>query len=376
MVANLTRPSPYFRGMKYSITIIFPLLMACSHGQNHSPATKEGKKVIPEFAKGFEIIEQNNGFSLILFDLENPGDTLEVIGFDSIPARKITCLSTTHVSFLDKIGALSLCKGVAFADLVRNTNARNAIENQEIANLSSSEDVDMEKLLATGSEYFFVYPYGHGNYEKYTSKGIACIPVSEYLERHPLGRLEWIKVFGYVLGKRQEADRYFEHVKARYLELCEETKNEDNTARPCVFTGSEEAGVWYAPPGNSFQSKLIHDAGGNYILKDTISNGNITLPFERLLLLAHDCDFWGKVEFSPTPLTAKEIMKKDSRYAQLRAVKENHIFLCNTNEADYFGDAVVEPDVLLQDLWHIFRETPGEMYHYQYFKPSLPDTQD
>lgn len=368
MVANLTSTSAYFCLMKHSIWFIFFVILACNASNTSTTPVIQGKKVLPEFAKGFEIVENSHGFDIILHDLQNIGDTLEVLHFDSSKVNNVACLSTTHLSFLDKIDALEKCKAVAFADLVRNQNAQTLIQTNAMINLSAGDDVAIEKLLAVQPEYFFVYPYGHGNYDKYTSKGIACIPVSEYLETHPLGRLEWIKVFGYILGKKEKAFAVFEEIKAQYLLIAEKTKqiNVENT--PCVFTGSEEGGVWYAPPGNSFQAQLIRDAGGNYILADSISNGNIQLPFEKLLFIAATCDYWGKVEYSTSPITVSEIIQKDSRYAQLKAIKQNQIFVCNTNETDYFGDAVVEPHILLMDLFNVFQGPPSEGYQAKYFK--------
>jgi iron complex transport system substrate-binding protein len=74
----------------------------------------------------------------------------------------------------------------------------------------------MELLLSIKPEWFTVYPYGHDGYEKYTSKGINCLPISEYLETHPLGRAEWIKVFGELCGKSKEANAVFTSIKNEY----------------------------------------------------------------------------------------------------------------------------------------------------------------
>lgn len=354
--------------MKQSLWFIFLLIISCTANNSPKERVAQGKRVIPEYAKGFEIVENSQGFDIILHDLQSPGDTLDVLHFNNTPATKVACLSTTHLSFLDKIESLTACKGVSFADLVRNTEARKQIDSGKIVNLTSGEDVDMEKLLAIQAEYFFVYPYGHGNYEKYTSKGIACIPISEYLETHPLGRLEWIKVFGYIMGKKELANSIFEDIKSQYLLIAEKTNQSLSENQPCVFTGSEEGGVWYAPPGNSFQAQLIRDAGGSYILNDSIASGNIQLPFEKLLYIAANCDYWGKVEYSPNPIHSDDLIKKDARYAQLQAIKTNQIFICNSFESDYFGDALVEPHILLMDLYNILQGPPHPSYVPKYFK--------
>jgi iron complex transport system substrate-binding protein len=257
---------------------------------------------------------------------------------------------------------------VAFADLVRNTNAHKAIESNQLLNLSSADDVDIEVLVSIKPDWFFVYPYGHGSYEKYTSKGIRCFPVSEYLEKHPLGRVEWIKVFAAVCGADSLAQKTFHDIEKEYLKLKEENASRFASEKPCVFTGSQEGGVWYAPPGNSFQAILINDAGGNYILSDSISNKNLTLPFESLMNIAFECDYWGRVEYSPQSLTYQKIADEDQRYKKLNAFQNKQIFYCNTNVRDYFGDAILEPHLILQDLTEIFHPSKAD-YKFHYFEP-------
>lgn len=328
---------------------------------------KEGKSFKPKYAQGFEIIEFDNKKEIILFDLENPGDTLEVIEIIQT-SENIACLSTTHLTYFDRLQKLNTIKGVAFAELVRNTNARKAIENNQLLNLSSADDVDLELLISINPEWFFVYPYGHGSYEKYTSKGIRCFPISEYLEKHPLGRVEWIKVFAAVCGADSLAEQIFQEIEKEYLQIKEENQLRFASIKPCVFTGSQEGGIWYAPPGNSFQAILINDAGGNYILSDSISSRNISLPFETLMNLAFDCDFWGRVEYSPQALSYNAIAREDGRFTKIKAFQNKQVFYCNTNEKDYFGDAVLEPHYILNDLTHIFHPS-NDGYEFRYFEP-------
>ncbi len=365
--ANLLTPYPYFRVMKHYLFAICLFLASCGIQPNHESSKLQGKSQKPKYAQGFEIIEFGDKKQVILFDLENPGDTLEVIEI-SQTSKNIACLSTTHLSYFDKLNQLEAVKGVAFANLVRNVNARKAIDANQLLNLSSADDVDIEMLLSIKPDWFFVYPYGHGSYEKYTSKGIRCFPVSEYLEKHPLGRVEWIKVFGAVCGEDALAEKIFQSIEDEYVNLKNENSKRFNTNKPCVFTGSEEGGIWYAPPGNSFQAILINDAGGSYILSDSISNKNITLPFETLIDLAFDCDFWGRVEYAENDLTYEAIAAEDNRYQKINAYKNKQVFYCNTNVRDYFGDAVIEPHLILKDLTEILHPSGGN-HSFKYFEP-------
>jgi iron complex transport system substrate-binding protein len=357
--------------MRYYSILFLLIAFGCQNPSANNNNQKAERIVRPEFAKGFEIHYSNGGFNLILFDLKTNKDTLENIRFDSICTGNLACLSTTHISYFNLLNSLDRVKAVAFADLIRNPNAKALIEGKAMINLSTAEDVDIELLLASKPQYFFVYPYGHGNYEKYESKGIACIPISEYLEQDPLGRLEWIKVFGAIIGKEHEAFELFENIKLEYLK----TKQEIELAsalKPCAFTGSYDGGVWYAPPGNSFQAKLISDAGATYIFKDSISVENLAIPFESLYSSVYNCDFWGKVDYTEQGLSLQKIKDEDERWTQISAYKNSNIFYCNSSDVDYFGDAVVQPHILLKDLGLVFHPDLFPSYIPTYFKKLKP----
>ncbi len=359
--AKLIIHIPYFRHMRYYLAIFTFVVLGCQNTPQQTASKGPVEIFRPEYAKGFEIHHFSDKTSIILFDLQNIGDTLEIIEISKSPAQQIACLSTTHLSYLDRLNALETVKGVAFGHLVRNQNALLAIENKKMVDLSDADDVSMELLLSIKPEWFTVYPYGHDGYEKYTSKGIKCLPISEYLETHPLGRAEWIKVFGELCGKSQEANAVFANIKNEYNKTQNLVANTANLVRPCVFTGSQEAGTWYAPPANSFVGTWISDAGAQYVLADSTSNGNLKIPFETLYDLIFNCDYWGRVEYDASTLTFDKIKTEDPRMSKVKAFTQNKIFYCNTSTSDYFGDAVIEPEVILKDLVKIFHpEIPLE----------------
>lgn len=355
----------YFRQMKHYVWLLIAL-MACSQPQNADSNSKPSQSIKPEFAQGFSIDEYDVYYQLTLFNPSNQTDTLGIFKVSKENDAKLACLSTTHVSFIHKLQRIEQLKGVAFANFIRNDSIQALVQSGSIIDLAANEDVSIEKLIGIAPDWFFVYPFGYDGYEKYTSKGIKCIPVSEYLEPHPLGRLEWIKVFALFCGEFQRANDIFETAKNEYQKTAQLVASSTEN-RPCVFTGSMDNGVWFAPPGNSFVGTLIQDAGASYVLADSLSNENIQIPFERLFQIAADCEFWGRVEFSTTPITYGLIQKEDPRLSKTRAFSSKNIFSCNTANTDYFGDAVLEPQVFLKDLVNIFHPNLLENQSNKYF---------
>ena len=322
----------------------------------------------------------SGGFEIRLLNLETEdheilttmfvgGDSSEVNSSATVfphPVTELACLSTTHIAMLDIVGAMKTLQATAFAEYVKNDHAVKLIKAGEIVTLSGSEEIEFELLLDLNPELFLVYPYGQTDYTLYEDNGIACVPISEYLEEHPLGRAEWIKVIGALTGNFDSAVVEFNRIKEEYFQLTQMTQNIALENRPSIFTGSHSNGQWFAPPSNSFIGQFIRDAGGTYLFQDYIQTGNVELQFEELFDLAYDVDFWGKVVFEEGELTLESIRANDPRYAELNAFKTGQVLYCNASETDYFGDAIVEPQAILADLIAILHPSllPDHSFHY------------
>lgn len=361
------------------------LLFSCQEKsgsqQNEKSSTGEQEIIYPEMAEGFYFEDHGSFEEMVLLDLT--GDTTEQrwILFpkeeklpDSLkdelvlrtPLQNIACLSTTHTSMIAKLNALDQIGGMAYADYVLNADVKAHLEQEKIKSLSGAQGIDQEQLIALDPDAFFIYPYERMNTEKLESAGIPCVDIAEYQEGHPLGRAEWLKVFGKLLGKEQEADSVFASIKSRYEEL--KSKAALASTIPSVFTGSYSNGTWYAPTGDSFISVFLQDAGANYIFREAEGRDNLTLDFETLYNKAYETDFWGKVVHEEGDLTLEKVRENDPRLTTIKAFEEKQIFYCNTAEADYFGDGVVEPELILEDLIAIFHPNYVEGHTPKYFQ--------
>jgi len=265
-----------------------------------------------------------------------------------------------------KLNALDQIGGMAYADYVLNPAVKEHLEDEKIKSLTGADGIDQEQLIALDPDAFFIYPYERMNTQKLESAGIPCVDIAEYQEGHPLGRAEWLKVFGKLLGKEKEADSLFTSIKNRYEELESIAAKSSNS--PSVFTGSYSNGSWFAPTGDSFIAVFLNDAGANYIFNDSEGRDNLTLDFETLYNKAYDTDYWGKVVYEEGELTLEKVRENDPRLTTIKAFEEKQIFYCNAAETDYFGDGVVEPELILEDLIAIFHPSYVEDHTPKYFQ--------
>jgi iron complex transport system substrate-binding protein len=262
------------------------------------------------------------------------------------------------------IDALDQVVGVGFASLIKNAAVKESITQGTIRDISHGDGVSEEILVQLKPDFFLVYSYGDKDYSIYQKRNIEVIPIAEYLEKTPLGRSEWVVLVGALTGKLDQAKASFQALEQRYFQSQQQVQM---LAKPTVFTGYYNSGNWYAPPGNSFVARFLKDAGAQYLFADTLANENLIIPFEKMFVAMHQCQYWGKLAFTPDNPTLENFAADAPQLSQLPSYQAKHLFYCNTQTTDYFGDAVMQPDIILKDLIHIFHPELDTAYQPVYF---------
>lgn len=339
---------------------------------------------VVRYAEGFDFVTTEHALCLRLLDLEKrDGSVLcrvcrgepqpDAPGTPTVTlpdqAIRLATVSTTHIALLSAIGGLSSVVGTVYADRILDTDAKLLIQQKKITDLTGEHDLDTERTLQAHPDVVTSYPFGGAQYPVLEKAGIGIVPLSEYLETHPLGRAEWMKVMGFLTNRSAATDSVFAAVEARYNALVALTTGLTEDERPLLYTGSHANGQWFAPPANSFMGRFSEHAGGRYLFADAVQTGNLTLDFEQFIVRAIDADYWGRVVYTPGALTYSAIAEEDPRYTALRAFRERKVFYCNAAETDYFGRAITEPDAVLADLISIVHPELLPDHATQYFKP-------
>lgn len=345
-----------------------------------SEQPSESKELIKEtnaYAKGFLFFSHGDARCVSLLNMEEEEEKPWRIlcrgrdeafpkGAISVPSNpRVVTLSTTHVSLFRAAGGLSNVVGASYADRILHPAGQAAIKSGDLKNVSGEKDLDTEKVLALSPDFLISYPFGDADYSHLREVGIAVLPFSEYLEEHPLGRAEWMRVAGFLCGLEAEAEEAFRAIETEYLAL-RKLAAEKAEWTPVVYTGSRSEGRWYAPPANSFMGQFTRDAAARYLFEEVEQSGNLSLDFEAFLQAAMDADFWGRVVFTPGPLSYEAVSEEDLRYERLPVFEHRQIFYCNAAETDYFGEAIVEPQHILADLIAILhpQTLPDHQAHY------------
>lgn len=352
------------------------LAISCSHEPPGEFNNTDFEKVEMNYAKGLRIWKNGDDYRV---EIRNPRDTSELItsyyftpqtnskntDTISIPVQTAALNSTTFIAYFDKLGEANLVTGVTFADRMMNENLLDQVAANATIELTSGGELDFEKVLSLNPDVFMAYSYGESDFSRIENQGIPVVLNMEYLEGHPLGRAEWIKLAGILTGNETLADSIYQDVENQYIELKEKVGEASTT--PSVFTGSRWNEIWYAPGRDSYIANYITDAGGDYVFKNLKGAGSHEIDYEAALKAISDADYWGMVTSHREPFTMQTVLEMDEFYGSFKAFQDKNIFVCNAAKTDYFGDAVMEPEIILADMIAIIHPEVLPQHQSMYF---------
>lgn len=287
------------------------------------------------------------------------------------PLNKVVCLSSTHIALLDKLHATNKLCGVTSRDFIYNPQIIAAVDAGKIAEVGP-DDLHFEQLVAMAPDVIFqsTGSLPGSQMERLQSLGLPVVAVPAHYETHPLGRLEWIKLFGVLIGQEAVADSVYRHARDQYQAIV--AKARSVSARPQVITGYYSNGAWVAPGGNSYFARMLKDAGADYVWADNIDSGNIHVSMEEALQKGVEADFFINIQmrYKTLPQVLDEIPEVTSfKSVAAHAVYMNNAQVNAHGKNNYWEQGLVEPDVVLMDLAHIFHPALFASDSLVYFRP-------
>ena len=288
-----------------------------------------------------------------------------------IPVKKVIVTSTTHVPFISELGRINSIIGVSGHNYIYDPVLKERISNHQVSDIGYDQNLNYELIISLHPDVIFAYGVT-GEISNQVSRlgelGIPVVLISEYLEEHPIGKAEWIKVFAAFLGQDALGDSLFMATMSAYEALVNLTSQTED--KPDVLSGLPWNDTWYVPGGRSFAARLIQDAGGNYLWKDNESFEALPLNIEAVYKKAQKADYW----INPGAANSKkDILAVDSRLGEMKAFRNDRIYNNNarindTGGNDYWESGVTHPDQVLEDLIHIFHPGRVPLHVGKYYK--------
>ena len=312
------------------------------------------------YAEGFSVDEYAGGYTLI--DIVD-GDRILLLpdgadAPDNLPAdvlaihrpKNIYLAATSAMALFARLDALG-CVGASSleAEDWSVEAARAAMEAGEMAFAGKYSEPDYELLIQLGcdlaveSTMIFHTPKVK---EMLESLGIPVIVDRSSYEPHPLGRTEWIKLYGALVGREEAAEAFFAEKEA----LISQYADYPNSEKTVAFFYMSSDGSVVVRNSTDYVPRMIEIAGGRYALSDIVdpdsSRSSVSTTMEQFYAAAVDADYLIYNTSIASPLNSlADLYALSPLFADFRAVKEGNVWCAGKNlyqETDDVGELIAD----------------------------------
>ena len=304
----------------------------------------------PAYATGFAIGSYEGGYKLI--DIVDEGRFLVVPEGGTVPddlADDIVVLqqpldniylvaSATMDMFrvIDRIDAIRL-SGTKMSDW-HIAEAADAMASGDIVYAGKYSMPDYELILSEDCDLAVESTMIYHNpevKESLESHGIPVIVDQSSYENDPLGRMEWVKVYGALLDKEDEATASFEAQRKLFDEVVADSEGMDEHKSVAFFYITANGSV-NVRKSDDYVPKMIELAGGSYALTERgdpdSASSTVGMQMEEFYAAAKDADYIlynstiaGEVD------SLDELLDKSEFLGKFKAVQEGNAWCVTQN---------------------------------------------
>lgn len=302
------------------------------------------------YAVGFAFRDTEHGREAVVYSPWQAGKELAVYALDK-PLTRLVTTSCTQVGMLDALSATDLIVGTCNRSLIYTPLSESVLD------LGDALTPAIEPLVRCQCEGILVSQYSPSEttWQPAQRLGQPIYYDNDWLEKHPLGRAEWIRFIGALIGREREADSIFDAVVARYDSLAQLPHSAN---APTLMTGQDFRGTWYVPGGVSFMGQLFRDAGAQYKYQDSPDEGSIPLTTEQAFKDFREAEIWVGCQAQ----SLDELQQVDDKHTWFRAYQEGQVYNYLRRSTpqggnDFWERGAVHPDEVLQDLREVLYPT-------------------
>ena len=270
-----------------------------------------------------------------------PADLDEDVTVLQLPLSGLLISSTPATSLINAIGALDkIAMTTTEYDTWYIDEVKAAMDAGSLTYIGSYKEPDFEQLAAAQPPFavFSAMLLSAPDVaEKLTELGIPYMLDESTYESHPLARVEWVKLYGALLGKPEEAEAVYTAQK----KMVESLDSQKSGKKVAMFYITSKGAV-YARNGGDYMAQMLELAGGEYILADMNAekSGTQQMEMEEFYARAGEADviiyIWS-LGGKPADLAA--FAARNEMLSEFKAVKEGNVW-CTTPDFFQISDTI------------------------------------
>lgn len=281
------------------------------------------------------------------------------------PLESNLVFTAPHCQLLTELGCQNAITGVCDKDYINIPDIKSRAQADAkvahpIMDCGSSMQPDIERIIALHPEALLISPFENsGGYGKLDKLRIPIIETADYMETSPLGRAEWIKLYGLLLGS-SKADSLFSAIEKEYLQLKAEAAK--LPLGLSILTERKTGNVWYVPGGKSTMGILLRDAHARYIFADDTHSGSLSMSPEQIIAKGNQVDVWAFKYFGGNALTKQDLLAEYQGYQALKAFQTGTVYETDTSCEPYFELTSFHPEILLREFIILSHPEAGDKF--------------
>ena len=328
------------------------------------------KFAVDYYEDGYALITVNQDMQYLLVPegMEAPKDLAEGIAVLQQPVDHIYLVASAVMDMFVSMDALD---SVRFSGLQESgwyiEEAREAMEAGDILYAGKYSTPDYEQILAEGCglavENTMIYHTPEVK-EQLENFGIPVLVDYSSYEAEPLGRTEWVKLYGLLIGKEEAAEEAFQSEMEAFqsIQESEEDIGDEKSVAFFYITANGEANV---RKSSDYLAKMIDMAGGEYIFRnlgdEESASSTETMQMEEFYAGAKDADYIIYNSTIDGELSSlDELLAKSPLLKDFKAVESGNVF-CTTRD---LYQSSMELGTIISDIHSMLTDRTDMTYIY------------
>lgn len=292
----------------------------------------------------------------------------------TVPLRRVVVLASSALGHLISLEGADRVVAVDRGSSVFDAGIHSAIDSGAVSAVGSGAELNVERVVALNPDLVVVSAFGPDDpaVDRLRAAGVPVLIYADWRESTPLGRSEWILLFGALLDRNRRAEAIFAERAGEYRRLQGlVARSVDEHHRPTVMANAPWRGSWPVPAADSYMAQLFRDAGGDYLWADYKGTGSVFLDLESVIARAAEAEVWLNLNAGWRSLG--DILAADPRLAVFAPMEERRIYHFNRRVRPWGANAFWEsgatrPDLVLADLVRILHPHLAPDHRLVYYR--------